>query len=232
MSDEAPPADAPAVNYPVVAADGSPSGFAALVRSRRMVRRFSDQPVASELVDRIVGLGLRAPSAGFSQGWDFVVLDDPAAHERFWNATSDRAAEPDRWLRGVSSAPVLILCCSDKQTYLRRYAEPDKPWQDGSADHWPTPYWDVDTGMAVMIMLLAATEAGLGSLFFGVPGERIPAVLDAFGIPSDRRIIGVIALGRPAESTPSGSTRARRRRPLSEVMHRNRFGPSAADRDQ
>jgi len=200
------------------------SGFTALVRSRRMVRRFTEGPVPTDLVEGIVRLGLRAPSAGFSQGWDFVVLDDAVARQRFWAATSDADTEPDSWLRGVGAAPVLILCCSDKQRYLHRYAEPDKPWQDGSDEHWPTPYWDVDTGMAAMIMLLAATDVGLGSLFFGVPGERITAVLDAFDIPTDRRIIGVIALGWPAESVPSGSTRVRKRRQVSEVVHRNRFG--------
>lgn len=204
-----------------------------------MIRRFTDQPVAGETVRDIVALGLRAPSAGFSQGWDFLVLDEPAARQRFWDAampqpggdsgsgTADLAeptAAPTDWLVGVTAAPVLIVCCSDKNTYLRRYAEPDKPFQDGSESHWPVPYWDVDTGMAAMIMLLAAQDAGLGALFFGVPVERLDAVRGAFGIPADRNLVGVIALGHPAGTAPSGSTRHRRRRATADVVHRNEFG--------
>ena len=194
------------------------------VLSRRMIRRFTGEEVPIEVVQRIVELGLRAPSAGFSQGWDFVVLSEAQALQRFWSATADPDEPPDGWLSGVASAPVLILCCSDKQRYLRRYAEPDKPLQDQMESHWPVRYWDVDTGMAAMIMLLAVVDARLGGLFFGVPGEQLDQVHRAFEIPADRRIVGVIALGHPAETAPSGSTRTRRRRPTAEVVHHNRFG--------
>ena len=201
------------------------------VLSRRMIRRFTAAPVPIEVVQRIVELGLRAPSAGFSQGWDFVLLSEPAAVQRFWSATADPDEPPDGWLAGMASAPALILCCSDKQRYLRRYAEPDKPWQDQLESHWPVPYWDVDTGMAAMIMLLAIVDAGLGGLFFGVPEEQLDDVHRAFGIPADRRIVGVIALGHPAETAPSGSTRSRQRRSIAEVVHHNRFGSTDADAD-
>lgn len=196
------------------------------VRSRRMIRRFTTDPVQPEVVQRIVELGLRAPSAGFSQGWDFLVLSEPAVVQQFWAATKAPGEELDDWMRGLVSAPVLILCCSDKQSYLRRYAEPDKLWQDMQESHWPVPYWDVDTGMAAMIMLLAIVDAGLGGLFFGVPDEHMDAVHQEFEIPADRRIVGVIALGHAARTAPSGSTRSRRRRPTADVVHQNRFGAS------
>lgn len=194
------------------------------VRRRRMIRRFLPDPVAPDALRNIVELGLRAPSAGFSQGWDFVVLAEPAAVQRFWNVTVDEDELQDNWLAGVKQAPVLILCCSDKQTYLRRYAESDKPWQDKQEAHWPVPYWDVDAGMAAMIMLLATVDAGLGALFFGIGIEDIDAVKGAFAIPADRTIIGVISIGFPAETVPSGSTRIRKRRPTSEVVHAGQFG--------
>ncbi|MDQ2846084.1 MAG: nitroreductase family protein [Actinomycetota bacterium] len=194
------------------------------VRRRRMIRRYLPDPVPSGILQKVVELGLRAPSAGFSQGWDFVVLAEPAAVQRFWNTTAEQDEPEDNWLAGLKQAPVLILCCSDKQTYLRRYAEADKPWQDQQEVHWPVPYWDVDAGMAAMIMLLATVDAGLGALFFGVTVDQLDAVRAAFAIPVDRNIIGVIALGYPAETQPSGSTRTRKRRPTSEVVHAGRFG--------
>lgn len=190
-----------------------------------MVRRFDpDRPVPHEALSRIASLAVRAPSAGFSQGWDFVVLRDPGDRSAYWSATTDPDSPADAWLRGVSSAPVLILCCSDKDRYLDRYAQSDKGWSDHSEDHWPVPYWDVDTGMAAMLMLLGAVDEGLGALFFGAPAERMSAVRDRFGIPVGRHLVGVIALGYAAEDRRSGSTRTRSRRPLAEVFHDGQFG--------
>ncbi|MBM6404001.1 nitroreductase family protein [Phycicoccus sp. CSK15P-2] len=196
-----------------------------VVRRRRMVRRFDpDVPVPAEVVDDLLSLAVRAPSAGFSQGWDFVVLLTPEERDRFWGV----AAGPgpgDAWLRGVSAAPALVLCLSDPDAYLERYAEPDKGWTDRSLDRWPVPYWDTDTAMAAMLVLLGAEDAGLGALFFGVPPDRHDDVRAALGVPPGRRLVGVVALGHEAERV-SGSARTRARRPLAEVVHHGRFGVS------
>lgn len=207
------------------------------VRRRRMVRRFDpDEPVAPDVVRDLVGLAVRAPSAGFSQGWDFVALLSPEDRAVFWDATdpsdatdptdsSDAGSAPDAWRRGVSAAPALVLCLSDPGAYLDRYAQPDKGWTDRSTEHWPVPYWDTDTAMAAMVLLLGAEDAGLGALFFGVPVERHRAVLAALGVPAGRRLVGVVALGHEAQRV-SGSARTRARRPLDEVLHVGRFGVS------
>lgn len=205
-----------------------------VVRQRRMVRAFDpDRPVSRAVVDRVLRHAVRAPSAGFSQGWDFVVLSRESDRARFWASTTDPDAEPDRWLRGVSSAPVLVLCCSDPQAYLSRYAEPDKGWADRDVARWPVPYWDVDNGMAAMLMLLTAVDECLGALYFGVPPQRQDEVKDGFGIPPDRRIVGVVALGHPAQDQGArGSARTRPRRPLTEVAHDGRFGRAWEEPDQ
>ncbi|GAB3584641.1 nitroreductase family protein [Calidifontibacter terrae] len=195
------------------------------IRRRRMVRRYTDAPVSEEVLARVANLALRAPSAGFSQGWDFLLLRTPGDRDRFWETTTE--GDPDSWLRGLMTAPVLILCLSDKNTYLRRYAQDDKGWVDESEARWPVPYWDIDTGMAALIMLLVGVDAGLGGLFFGVPADRVDAVRAQFGIPADRGVVGVVALGTPAQTRPSGSTRKRRRRPVSEVFHEGAFGTPA-----
>jgi nitroreductase len=88
---------------------------------------------------------------------------------------------------------------------------------------WPVPYWDVDTGMAAMAMLLTAVDEGLGACFFGVPPDRHAAVREAFGIPADRRIVGVVSTGQAAPDRRSPSLR-RGRRPFGEVVHLGRFG--------
>lgn len=200
--------------------------FRDVVRRRRMVRSYdSTRPVPAELVTRALEHATRAPSAGFSQGWDFVVLTSEEERGRFWGAATGPEAErrADAWLRGVRTAPCLIVCLSDKERYLERYAEPDKGLTDRSEEHWPVPYWDVDTGMAALLLLLTAVDEGLGGLFFGVPPERLADTLDALGAPTDRRVVGVVALGYAAPDRRSPSLR-RGRRPVAEVAHHGRFG--------
>jgi nitroreductase len=195
-----------------------------------MVRRFDPvRTVSPGALGHVLRAAQRAPSAGFSQGWDFLVLADPLDRARFWDATRDEHRPPDSWLRGVSAAPVLVLCLSDPDTYLDRYAEADKGWDDRDLARWPVPYWDVDTGMAAMLMLLAAVDEGLGALFFGVPPARHEPVRHAYDIPAGRRLVGVVALGHERERTTSPSLR-RGRRPSAEVVHWGRFGESAAGR--
>lgn len=191
-----------------------------------MVRRFDpERPVPPAALDAVLYAAQRAPSAGFSQGWDFVVLVEDDDRSRFWRATRDTASDapPDAWLAGVSAAPVLVLCLSDPDTYLDRYAEPDKGWADRDPGRWPVPYWDVDTGMAAMLMLLAAVDQGLGALFFGVPPARHADVRQAHGIPDNRRVVGVVALGHELRRT-DGSSRTRPRRATAEVVHWGHFG--------
>lgn len=202
--------------------------FTDVVRRRRMVRRYDpDRPVPDALVRACLAHAVRAPSAGFTQGWDFLVLRSGAERETFWAATVDPDRPPDAWLAGVRTASVLVVCLSDRDAYLERYAEADKGWTDRSLDRWPVPYWDVDTGMAALLMLLTAVDEGLGALFFGVPAHRHTAVLAAFGVPSSRRIVGVVSLGYAAAGPPSPSLR-RGRRGIAQVAHWGHWDRRAA----
>lgn len=196
------------------------------VRTRRMCRRFDPaRAVPDAVVDELLDLATRAPSAGHTQGWEFVVLSTPPQREVFWDAASGPRARPDPWLRGVRAAPVLVLVLSDPGAYLDRYAEPDKGWTDRSLERWPVPFWDTDAAMAAMIILLAAQERGLGALFFGVPADAVPGVRSSLGIPPDLRTVGVVALGHPDPDTPTprSPSLSRGRRRLGDVVHRGRY---------
>ncbi|WP_256841817.1 nitroreductase family protein [Ornithinimicrobium cryptoxanthini] len=198
--------------------------FSHVVRRRRMIRNYDpDRAVPDDVLATVLGHAVRAPSAGFSQGWDFVVLRTAAEREAFWAATTDPASEPDNWLLGIRHAPCLIVCCSSPGAYLDRYAESDKGWTDRDEARWPVPYWDVDTGMAALLMLLTAVDQELGGLFFGVPVEHLEAAREALAIPADRNLVGVVALGYPAPDRRSPSLR-RGRRPVEQVAHAGRFG--------
>ena len=191
--------------------------FQDVVRGRRMVRNFEDRPVPPEAVERILANALRGPSAGFSQGFEFLVLEGREQVDRFWQVVSpDRGWESAGW-PGVYNAPLIVVPLSHKQTYIDRYAEPDKPWQDRDESHWPVPYWHIDTGFAAMLVLLTAVDAGLGAIFFGITDAA--AFRAAYGIPDAYEPIGAIVIGYPASDRRSGSLK-RGRRPSTQVIHR------------
>jgi nitroreductase len=197
--------------------------FAEVVRRRRMVRDYDpSRPVPAEVVDRLLAHAIRAPSAGFSQGWAFLVLESAEDRALFWSVTASGEA-PDGWLTRMSRAPLLVVVLSSKEAYLDRYAEPDKGWTDRDEARWPVPYWDVDAGMAALLMLLTAVDEGLGGCFFGVPAQRVDALRDAFGVPASFRPVGVVSVGHPGDDDRRSPSLRRGRRGPDEVVHRGRW---------
>jgi nitroreductase len=197
--------------------------FRDVVRTRRMVRDYDpDRPVPPEVRERLLEHAIRAPSAGFSQGWAFLVLESPEERARFWTATTtDRA--PDAWLSRMRRAPLLIVPLSHEAAYLDRYAEPDKGWTDRDPARWPVPYWHVDTGMASLLMLLTAVDEGLGACFFGIPPERLPSFRAAFGVPEAYLPIGCLSVGYPGTGDRRSPSLKRGRRGVDEVVHRGHW---------
>jgi nitroreductase len=190
--------------------------FQDVVRRRRSVRNYEDRPLPPGLLDRMLRNAVRAPSAGFTQGWSFLVLEGPEQTGRFWAATS--ASRPDFPWPGLLRAPALVVALSNRDSYLDRYAEADKGWADRDETRWPVPYWHLDCGFAALLMVLTAVDAGLGSLFFAIFPEHLPAFREAFGVPPEYTPVGVVAVGYPAPDRPSTSLR-RGRRPMDEVVH-------------
>lgn len=189
--------------------------FQDVVRRRRMVRRFTDQPVPGQSLQRLLRNAVRGPSAGFSQGQEFLVLRG-AELARFWAVSG----MPRQW--SARTAPLVIVPFACKDTYLDRYAMPDKGWTDRDETRWPMPFWYIDTAMAALLILQTAVDEGLGAVYFGIMPEFVQPLRDEFGVPPKYDPIGAIAVGHKAESGPisPGSSAARLpRRPLDEVVH-------------
>jgi nitroreductase len=197
--------------------------FSDVIKKRKMVRAYTDEPVSTEARDRILGAANRAPSAGFSQGYALMTLEGPAQLTPFWELLTryhgdEAAAGPS--FEPVTHAPLVVVPLSCKDIYLDRYARQDKGWTDRDEAHWPVPYWDIDTGFTALLMLLAAVDEGLGALFFGIPPHQIADFRALYGVPDQYVPIGAVAIGHPDPAADrGGSGRVIKRRPLADLVH-------------
>jgi nitroreductase len=191
-----------------------------VVRRRRMTRNFSGRPPAPGVLDRLLAMALRAPSAGNTQGREFVVLEGPSETGAYWQATTDQAwRDASRRFEGLSRAPVIVLPFADPATYVARYAEPDKAGGEERPVEWVVPYWWADTAFATMSLLLGAADEGIGTAFLGnFRGEE--ALQAALGVPDGLRWFGAVLLGEAAEPDPPSTSAARPRRTIGDSVHR------------
>ena len=192
-----------------------------------MVRAFTSEPLEPDIADRLLAAANRAPSAGFSQGYALLVLDQPDQLTSFWDLLAEDEEEPPQGAPDfdpVTRAPLVIVPLSCKDIYLDRYALQDKGWTDRDEARWPVPYWDIDTGFMAMLMLLAAVDAGVGALFFGIPPVLIPRFRAEFAVPEAYLPIGAVAVGHPDPGhDQGGSSRVIKRRTLEDLVHRGRW---------
>lgn len=196
--------------------------FDEVLRRRRMVRDFDPAPLALATVERVAAAALRAPSAGFTQAVDVVVLTGPAV-ELYWDVNLAKGRRANFPWPGLLAAPALLVLTTSEQAYRDRYAEADKsPRPGASAEReWPVPWWYFDAGAAASMVLLAATAEGLGALLFAVAASG--PLSAALGLPADRQPAATIAVGRPGPGDRRSGSLARGRRPASQAIHWGRW---------
>ena len=197
-----------------------------ILLQRRMVRNYLPEPVPTEVIERIVATVRRAPSGGFSQGHRLLVVTDQGTRSEIARLAGEeeyavaRGFEP--WL---SRAPVHIVVCTREDDYHDRYRQPDK-LIDGREIGWPAPYWYVDAGAAMMLLLLAAIDEGLAAGVFGVLEAELPELFELLGLPRDFRFVAVVAVGRAAPDPKWSAATSRltqARRPLDDLVRWGRW---------
>ena len=207
--------------------------FSEVIKRRKMVRAFTAEPLAPGVTDRLLRAANRAPSAGFSQGYSFLVLEGTKQTAALWDlfyadAASATAGEEDEraQLAALSPAPLVIVPLACKDVYLDRYAEGDNGWKDRDESRWPVPYWYIDAGFTALLVLLAVVDEGLGSVFFGIQPGIMADFRTRFGVPEKWTPIGALAIGHPDPNPgadPVPPARASDRKSLEELVHRGRW---------
>jgi FMN reductase [NAD(P)H] len=192
-----------------------------LLKQRRAVRSYTGEPVPRETLERIARAARRGPNAGYSQGLRLLVVDDPETIERLAGWQEDERSQS--WFR---SAAGHILVLTLEQDYHDRYTEPDKLAVTGGVEVvWPVPFRHVDAGAALMLVLLAALEEGLGAGVYGVQVEEDAHWRELLGIPEELTIVTGVTVGHPADPDwdRATSTFSQRRRAHDEVVQWNRW---------
>lgn len=195
--------------------------FSDVVRKRRMVRHFKPDPIDADVIERLFHLAQRAPSAGYTQGQSFVMVTDPDTRRTVANCCGEEehyvSTMRHRW---ISEAPLQAVACVSEEAYHRRYQEADKIDDEGNEIVWPVPFWYIDIGMSVMLLLLAAVDNGLAAGYAGILDT--PGLKRELGVPDEVTPVGVIPIGYPDEDVRSPSLK-RGRKALDDFLHRERW---------
>ncbi len=187
-----------------------------------MVRNYRPDPVPAESISRIVNAARKAPSAGFSQGVSFIVVTEESTRSQIADLAGESSYVAGGFDPWVSRAPAHIVVAVSEHTYHQRYREADKVRTDGSEIDWPIPFWWVDAGAALMLVLLAAVNEGLAAGFLGV--HSIPGLRQLLGIPAEVTPLGIITVGYPLPDRRSGSL-DRGWKPEEQVVHFEKWQP-------
>src|SRR5215471_6553648 len=197
--------------------------FYELLKKRRMVRHYTGEPAPRDVLERIVATVRRAPSGGFSQGQRLLVVDDPEVLSQIAALGDD--VQPEGVEPWFETAAAHVFVMTRENDYHERYQRDDK-LQDGAEIEWPVPFWHVDAGAAMMLVLLAAIEEGLAAAVYGIFGDDEKKLRDLLRIPDDFTLVAGISIGYPLPDpgwSAKTSRATQRRRTLDEVVQWNHW---------
>jgi len=172
--------------------------FYQVIQERRSVRKYQEEDVPREVLERLLDAARLAPSWANHQCWRFVVVKDPQKKEELAGALPEK--NPAR--KSITQAPVVIVLCADPSASGK---------QDGKE------YYLLDAGLAMEHLVLAARAEELGTCWIAWNDEKI--VKETCNIPDEFRVVALSPLGYPAKE-PS----PRPRKELSEIVFLEEWG--------
>ncbi|MFW6180696.1 MAG: nitroreductase family protein [Spirochaetota bacterium] len=174
-----------------------------IIRQRKSVRTYTDQPIAREHIAACVEAARLAPSAENVQPWRFIVLDDPGLKREFCTAVTGGIYRPSRFIARAAAVVVILARLDLLANVLGRSVQ-------------GTQFYLLDIGIAGEHLVLQAQELGIGTCWIGWFNARRAARF--LQVPVRCRVVSLIAMGYPAE----GATRNKPDLPLDEILFFNR----------
>jgi len=207
-----------------VASGAEVTSFDEVLARRRMHRDFTGEPIDDETVQAILRAGLRAPSAGNTQGTEFVALTHPdTIAAALASVTTPGWLESSTSHKGLRGAGLVIVPVMRPELYLARYRQPDKARSGlGDPARWPQPFWLVDCAFATMMILLKVVDCGLGACFIGIY-HHPEALASLLSLPDDAEPLGLVAVGHIGSRAVTGSAARIPRRPEADRVHLERW---------
>jgi len=177
----------------------NPQQFIKLLRSLRSVRQFRPDAIPPEVIDAVLDVARWSGSAGNRQHWELVVIRDRETLRALARCEGYAAH-----LAGAALGIVLVMAgepgIAEQETY--------------------------DEGRLSERIMLAAEAYGVGSCIGWLKGQGRTDAKALLGIPQERLVRTAISLGYPDEEARRARPKAARaRKPLSEIVHFERYSP-------
>jgi FMN reductase [NAD(P)H] len=188
-----------------------PDAIAPLL-DRRVVRRYTDQPVPDSLLDALLSAAQSAPAKSDLQQYSVVVMRDPPRIKQIadWIGTMD-------W---IATAPVFLVWCGDMRRGQRLCEMHDMPHANNNLDTFLNTA--VDCSLAMAQFMAAAEAVGLGTCPISYVRGHIERVSPLLGLPSGVYPVAGLSVGWPVFRRPTSM-----RLPPSVVVHQERYDDSA-----
>lgn len=205
-----------------------------LARTRRSIRKYKPDEVPDEMLLKAIEMATWAPNGGNFQPWKFTLIKNRALIEQMADAVDERSrlmaswpeAEPfrehaDRWVKVggfFRHAPACIAVSvgsyesiADKLLVARGPSDPAAQemaeWRRFGASRIQT------IGGAVMLLLLALHQQGLGACWMAGPQQAKAEIERLVGVPAGYEFVALVPVGFPAEEREGAP-----RKPLTEVV--------------
>jgi nitroreductase len=209
------------------------------MRCAPSTRRFGEEPVPNELIERVLDNARFAPSGGNRQGWRVIVVTDPDTRRRLcelyqepWRAYTERTGmralldnpdqpdvptgrlqmmrSADEYARTFDRVPVHLVICVVLDALAIVDRSLDRPSIVGGASIYPF----------VQNVLLGLRNEGLGAAFTTLLTPAEKEVRGLLGIPDGIGLAGHISAGFRADPWPERL----RRNPVNEFAFAEQWG--------
>jgi nitroreductase len=152
------------------------------IKARKSVRRYLEKPIEEEKLLAVLKAGRLAPSASNRQEWRFIIVRN--------KTTRKKVAEAAYSQTFVGKAPAIIVACAETTGHIMMCGQQCYP---------------IDVAIALDHITLAAIELGLGTCWIGAFDEvRVKEILN---IPDEIRVVGLMPIGYPIDSSIKEKTR-------------------------